>query len=71
MAKKAVKQVEPQVPVKTFGEEVAALVGDEYTPLGIYVSEKVKIKMKHNTCGHEFSIKPVDFLKGKRCPNCS
>lgn len=46
-------------------------VGNEYTVLGEYVNTKTYIAMKHNTCGHEFPVKPEKFIgKGTRCPAC-
>jgi hypothetical protein len=54
-----------------FKKEVYELVGDEYTVLGEYASNKTKIKMRHNKCGHIYKVKPQKFLQGSRCPICS
>lgn len=51
-----------------FLEEVYNLVGDDYTFLEKYVNTDTNLKVKHNSCGHEYSVKPRDFLTGNRCP---
>ena len=53
-----------------FKKEVFNLVGDEYTVLGDYVNNKVKILMRHNVCGNEYTTRPNDFQQGHRCPIC-
>jgi very-short-patch-repair endonuclease len=55
---------------KEFVKEIYNLVGNEYEVLGEYVSNKIKIKMKHNKCNTEFETRPNDFLRGRRCPYC-
>lgn len=54
-----------------FTKEVVNLVGDEYTLLNEYVTAHDKIKLIHNPCKHIYQVKPNNFLKGQRCPNCS
>lgn len=54
-----------------FKKEVFDLVGNEYEVLGEYISSNTKIEIKHNTCGHIFTVCPVFFLRGTRCPNCA
>lgn len=54
-----------------FKVEVFNIVGDEYTLLEEYVKSKENIKIKHEKCGHEYSVKPNKFLIGQRCPECS
>lgn len=54
-----------------FVKEVYDLVGDEYSVLGEYIGANTHILMKHNTCNHEWDIKPSNFLSGKRCPECN
>ena len=54
-----------------FKIEVFNKVGNEYKVLGEYKSNKDKILIRHNTCGHEYEVTPVKFLSGRRCPNCS
>ena len=54
-----------------FKKELFDLVGDEYTILGKYAGNKIKIKIKHNKCGFEYNVKPNVFLTGSRCPKCN
>lgn len=52
-----------------FKKRVFELVGNEYTVLGEYINNSTKIKMKHNTCGNIFEMRPYSFLNsGQRCP---
>lgn len=55
-----------------FTKEVFDLVGDEYTVLGEYQRNSIKIEFKHNiaNCNRTFSMTPKDFLRGMRCPLC-
>ena len=53
-----------------FEQEVRNLVGTDFSVLGDYINTETKIKMKHNICGHEFDMKPNNFLNGQRCPKC-
>ncbi|MGG2065059.1 hypothetical protein [Bacillus sp. S14(2024)] len=53
-----------------FKEEVYSLVKDEYLVLGEYITSKIKLEMRHNTCGFEYHVKPNHFLRGVRCPKC-
>lgn len=53
-----------------FVEEVYNLVGDEYTPLDEYITTKIPVRMRHNTCGNVYRVKPNNFLSGKRCNKC-
>lgn len=39
---------------------------DEYTG-----NNKDKLRIKHNTCGTIYEVKPNDFQQGYRCPKCS
>lgn len=54
-----------------FKQEVYERVQNEYTVLGEYVTNKTKILVKHNVCGHEWMVEPSSFLKGTGCPECS
>ena len=54
-----------------FKQEVFNIVGNEYTVLGEYIKNNVKIKMRHNKCGYEWKVTPGSFLSGNRCPKCS
>ena len=56
---------------ESFKRELFDLVGDEYSVLGEYINGDTEIKIKHNCCGHEFYIKPKNFLKTKKCPLCN
>ncbi|OMD06708.1 hypothetical protein BJP50_31845 [Paenibacillus odorifer] len=53
-----------------FKEEVALLVGDEYSVVGEYTSARAYIDMRHNICGGSYLVYPNNFLSGKRCPHC-
>ena len=54
-----------------FKKEVYELVGDEYMVLGEYVNANTNILMKHNTCNHEFEMRPNDFVNNNQgCPKC-
>lgn len=54
-----------------FKQEVYDLVGNEYTFLEAYISNKTKLKIKHNVCGEIYGVTPRDFLRGYRCPYCA
>ncbi|MCD3216889.1 hypothetical protein G8S55_06425 [Clostridium botulinum C] len=59
---------------KQFKKEVYELVGNEYTVIEKYISNRTKIKMRHNCkkCNnYEYEVTPNKFLRGKRCPVCS
>ena len=52
--------------------DVDKLVGDEYTVIGKYKMNKVKIEIKHNRCDITRAYDPDKFLfKGCRCRKCS
>ena len=52
-----------------FVKEVYDLVGDEYTFLEEYTTTNNSILCRHNKCGHEFKVAPINFLKrNTRCP---
>lgn len=53
-----------------FKQEIFSLVGDEYVFLELYQGARNKIKVKHNTCGNIYEVRPNDFLTGTRCPYC-
>ncbi|WP_160687196.1 hypothetical protein [Clostridium sp. C2-6-12] len=53
-----------------FCNEVYSLSKNEYTVLGHYEKNSIKIRMKHNECGYEYEVLPSNFLKGRRCPKC-
>jgi len=70
MSNKNAKGYVPPMTDKEFRDLVYSLVGDEYTVLGKYVKTDVKIKMRHNTCGHQYEVTPNKFQQGRRCPKC-
>ena len=48
---------------------VYEVVGDEYSVLGEYENTDKPIKMRHNTCGHVYTVRPFKFYNtGQRCP---
>lgn len=51
--------------------EVASLVGDEYTFIGRYVTNRTKIDVIHTKCGYKYKLTPIEFIRGKRCPKCA
>ncbi len=53
-----------------FRDEIAELVGDEYTVLSDYTRALDKVLMRHAKCGNEFMITPNSFKNGTRCPRC-
>jgi hypothetical protein len=43
----------------------------DYSVLTLYKNARIKVKMKHNSCGFIFDISPHHFLySSSRCPNC-
>jgi very-short-patch-repair endonuclease len=63
----------PALSQQAFIAEVQELVGDEYTVLGEYLGRATPILMRHEKCGHEWSIRPGNFVRpyGDRCPACN
>lgn len=53
-----------------FRDEIAELVGDEYTVLSDYTRAQDKVLMRHAKCGNEFKVTPNSFKNGSRCPRC-
>lgn len=51
-----------------FLDEIDRLVGNEYTFLDEYINNTTKLRVRHNICGHIYSVTPRDFLNGRRCP---
>ena len=61
----------PRKTTEEFKQEVYNLVGNEYSVLGEYITNKTKIKMRHNKCGYEYEVTPNSFLSnGNRCREC-
>jgi predicted Zn-ribbon and HTH transcriptional regulator len=54
-----------------FVNEVFECVGDEYSVLGEYKNNMIKVLMRHNLCGHEWEISRANFInQNRRCPKC-
>ena len=61
----------PKKTTEQYKQEVFDKCGDEYSVLGEYENNKVKIEMKHNKCGHTWFVSPNTFIShGNRCPKC-
>ncbi|OJG37648.1 hypothetical protein RV01_GL001256 [Enterococcus dispar] len=54
-----------------FEKLVLELGINEYAVLENYKNSQIPIKLKHLSCGHIYSVRPNDFLRGKRCPKCN
>lgn len=56
-----------------FGKKVAALTSGDYTllPEPRWVSSTQKVRLRHETCGHEYDVKPQLFINGRRCAICA
>jgi uncharacterized protein with PIN domain len=63
----------PAVTHTQFLQEVRDRVGDEYAVLGQYTDRATKVLMRHAKCGHEWAVRPGNFLRpyGDRCPACN
>lgn len=57
----------------TFKKEMYELVQNEYKVKEgeVYVNNSSPIIVIHNACEHEYSVRPSNFLNGRRCPACS
>jgi predicted nucleic-acid-binding Zn-ribbon protein len=53
-----------------FSSEISSLGKGEYTLLSDYINNKEYVRLKHS-CGNEYDVSPVNFIKGHRCPKCS
>ena len=53
-----------------FENDVRAVAGNEYTVIGTYTGSRNRITIRHNLCGRTHDFRPVDFLRGQRCPFC-
>ena len=54
-----------------FERLVHEAVGNEYIVLGEYKNSQSPITLIHEVCGHTYTVRPNDFLAGKRCPRCN
>jgi len=50
--------------IEIFGNNDYELLSDKY------INGKEKVLIKHKSCGNIYSVRPKDFLKGRRCPKC-
>lgn len=53
-----------------FKQIVYELEGEDYQVLSEYVDVKTHILIKHIPCNHSYSVRPNNFLRGRRCPKC-
>jgi uncharacterized protein YozE (UPF0346 family) len=54
-----------------FCEEIFNITNNEYEILGQYINAKIKVKIKHKTCGDVWECLPGNILGGSRCPKCA
>jgi len=54
-----------------FKQEIYNLVQNEYVVIDEYIKSHTKILIKHNLCGYVYLVSPNNFLRGRRCPQCS
>lgn len=53
-----------------FKNKVYNVWGNEYSVIGEYVDSHTKIKMRHNSCGRVFLMRPNNVLNGQGCRVC-
>lgn len=56
--------------IEAFKYKVKKLTKNDFKVIGEYVGQKVDIKMRHE-CGYEFDVKPDNFVRTPRCPQCT
>ncbi|MTK12107.1 MAG: DUF2726 domain-containing protein [Clostridiaceae bacterium] len=61
----------PLKTIEQYKKDVFKLYKDEYSILGEYKGNKIKIQTKHNKCGHVWNITPNALLRGYGCPKCA
>lgn len=55
-----------------YRREVSELTDGDYAVLGEFKNTTTKILHKHLECGHEWEVRPSDFISnGRRCPDCT
>ncbi len=54
-----------------FSQEIKDLTKEEYELVSNYYNNKIHVSIKHKSCGKEYEVLPVNFLKGNRCPHCA
>ena len=59
------------IPTASFKNAISALVGNEYTVLSDYKGQHQAVEIRHNLCGNIHAYQPNDFLRGRRCPQCT
>lgn len=52
-------------------QKVAELGEGAYVCVGEYVNTSTKVLMRHVACGHEYETTPLNFVQGRRCPQCA
>lgn len=53
-----------------FIEAVKKQDSPDYEVIGTYVDYQTKVEFLHKKCNYKYSVRPADFLSGKRCPKC-
>lgn len=68
----AVKKKHQSVPFtqEEFREKMHEHVGDEYTVIGEYKGQNIKVLIRHNKCGTEYETTYRNFRRGRRCNKC-
>lgn len=54
-----------------FKEKVKNISSNDYEVFGEYINNRVKLKFKHINCGNTFMMRPMEFVRGQRCPVCN
>ncbi len=54
-----------------FISDVERLGGGDYKLASEYSNNKTYVTIRHEGCGREYEVLPVNFLKGHRCPSCA
>lgn len=53
-----------------FKQTIKNLSSKEYEVFGDYINNHTKLEFKHIECGNTFMMRPMEFLRGQRCPIC-
>lgn len=56
---------------KEFAIEVKEITNGDYELVGDYITNKEKVKIRHNICNNIYPVRPDLFISGSRCPFCS
>ena len=54
-------------PAERFKNDIMQLVGEEYTLVSPYKDLITNVNIRHNKCGKILTMKPDEFLRGRRC----